>query len=78
MEDVRETAFSVGAWDGHGHSDVEFRTMCRLLQEVDVRGYPDVYSTKQVPFYEVVKLKRRKGKRGKHPALPISQSSPLR
>ena len=43
-----------------------------------VRGYPDVYSTKQVPFYEVVKLKRRKGKRGKHPALPISQSSPLR
>ena len=34
VEDIRKTAFTASSWKGIGHEDVEFRTMCRLLQEV--------------------------------------------
>ena len=36
VEDVRVTAFTRAAWRGDGHKDVEFRTMCRMLQEVEL------------------------------------------
>ena len=36
VEDVRVTAFTKAAWRGDGHMDIEFRTMCRMLQEVEL------------------------------------------
>jgi hypothetical protein len=36
VEAVRLAAFTVDAWSGDGHSDTEFRTMCRMLQEVEL------------------------------------------
>jgi len=36
VEDVRVRAFTLSAWEGEGHDDVEFRTMCRLLQEIEL------------------------------------------
>lgn len=35
VEDVRQSAFTLDAWDGKGHEDKEFTTMCRMLQEVE-------------------------------------------
>ncbi|KAF2669316.1 hypothetical protein BT63DRAFT_440007 [Microthyrium microscopicum] len=38
IEDVRQTAFTREAWDGRpdGSDDIEFRTMCRYLQEIEL------------------------------------------
>ena len=36
VERVRRTGFTIEAWQGHGHKDVEFTTMCRFLQEVEL------------------------------------------
>jgi hypothetical protein len=36
VEDVRVSAFTKAAWDGVGHADPEFQTMCRMLQEIEV------------------------------------------
>ena len=41
VEDIRITAFTLDAWDGRrhdgcSHGDVEFRTMCRMLQEIEM------------------------------------------
>ena len=36
VEDIRSTAFTLDAWNGKGHQDIEFRTMCRLLQEIEL------------------------------------------
>ncbi|KAK3081759.1 hypothetical protein LTS18_003025 [Coniosporium uncinatum] len=40
IEDVRVTAFTAQAWDGNvdgkPHGDIEFRTMCRFLQETEL------------------------------------------
>ena len=36
VEDVRVAAFTQEAWGGDGHSDTEFQTMCRMLQEIEV------------------------------------------
>ena len=41
VEDVRLAAFTLDAWNGNGpdkqpHNDIEFRTMCRMLQEVEL------------------------------------------
>ena len=36
VEDVRMTAFTAAAWAGNGHSDIEFQTMCRMLQEIEL------------------------------------------
>lgn len=36
VEDVRTTAFTLDAWRGSKHTDVEFRTMCRMLQEIEL------------------------------------------
>lgn len=35
VEDVRASAFTLKAWDGVDHTDVEFTNMCRLLQETE-------------------------------------------
>ena len=36
VEDVRVAAFTRDAWAGRGHSDIEFQTMCRMLQEIEL------------------------------------------
>lgn len=36
IEDVRLSAFTLQAWHGNTHKDVEFRTMCRMLQEIEL------------------------------------------
>lgn len=41
VEDVRLAAFTLNAWNGDGldkqpHNDTEFRTMCRMLQEMEL------------------------------------------
>lgn len=36
VEDVRLAAFTLDAWRGDKHTDVEFRTMCRMLQEIEL------------------------------------------
>jgi len=40
VDDIRVTAFTIEAWDGcvngQPHKDIEFRTMCRLLQETEL------------------------------------------
>jgi len=36
LEEIRQTAFTLEAWDGEGHADTEFKTMCRMLQEVEL------------------------------------------
>lgn len=35
MRDIQKKAFTAAAWNGEGHEDTEFRTMCRFLQEVE-------------------------------------------
>jgi hypothetical protein len=35
VEDVRVSAFTLDAWNGAGHADVEFTNMCRLVQEIE-------------------------------------------
>jgi hypothetical protein len=36
VEDVRLAAFTSAAWNGTGNSDLEFRSMCRMLQEIQL------------------------------------------
>ncbi len=36
VEEVRIAAFTLNAWDGTSHADIEFRTMCRMLQEIEL------------------------------------------
>jgi hypothetical protein len=36
VTDVRHSAFDLAAWDGEGHEDIEFRTMCRMVQEIEL------------------------------------------
>jgi hypothetical protein len=41
VEDIRLTAFTLDAWNGdrsdkQPHNDIEFRTMCRMLQEIEL------------------------------------------
>lgn len=36
VEDVRLAAFTLDAWRGATHQDIEFRTMCRMLQEIEL------------------------------------------
>jgi len=36
IEQVRESAFTLSAWNGENHGDIEFRTMCRMLQEAEM------------------------------------------
>lgn len=36
VEDVRLCAFTLDAWNGKGHEDIEFKTMCRMLQEIEL------------------------------------------
>jgi len=36
IEDVRTAAFTLDAWQGTQHADIEFRTMCRMLQEIEL------------------------------------------
>ena len=35
IDQVRLVAFTMDAWNGTGHQDVEFKTMCRMLQEIE-------------------------------------------
>ena len=36
VDEIQRDAFSRDAWTGVKHNDVEFRTMCRMLQEVEL------------------------------------------
>lgn len=36
IEDIRLAAFTISSWDGQGHQDIEYRTMCRFLQEAEL------------------------------------------
>jgi hypothetical protein len=36
VEDVRLAAFTLDAWNGKHHTDIEFTTMCRMLQEMEL------------------------------------------
>ena len=36
VDEIQRDAFSRDAWTGAKHNDVEFRTMCRMLQEVEL------------------------------------------
>src|SRR6266536_6163659 len=36
VDKVMQVAFTRDAWDGKGHSDSTFTTMCRFLQEVEL------------------------------------------
>ena len=36
VEEIRLTAFTLDAWNGNGHTDPEFKTMCRMLQEIEL------------------------------------------
>jgi hypothetical protein len=39
VDDVRQNAFTLEAWNGTGplkHDDIEYRTMCRMLQEIEL------------------------------------------
>jgi hypothetical protein len=36
VEDVRLAAFTLDAWNGKHHTDTEFTTMCRMLQEIEL------------------------------------------
>jgi hypothetical protein len=36
IEEIRLQAFTLEAWEGTHHKDIEFRSMCRMLQEVEL------------------------------------------
>jgi len=36
IEEIRLQAFTLDAWEGARHKDVEFRSMCRMLQEIEL------------------------------------------
>jgi hypothetical protein len=36
VKDVQQQAFTLEAWNGKGHTDPNFKTMCRMLQQIEL------------------------------------------